>query len=131
MNFVTHQNTAGVETKEIPCITGGGAPTTTTAGAVGCLYMDVLTGKIYRCTAATSGVYVWEYNIGDTGPQGKQGEAGPQGEKGETGDQGPAGAKGNDGYTPQKGVDYFTPADKEELVAAVLAALPNGDEVSY
>lgn len=47
---------------------------------------------------------------------------GPQGE------QGPAGA---DGYTPVKGTDYFTEEDKTELVNAVLAAIPNGDEVSY
>lgn len=40
----------------------------------------------------------------------------------------PAGA---DGKTPVKGVDYYTEADKEEMVQAVLAALPNGDEVSY
>lgn len=40
----------------------------------------------------------------------------------------PAGA---DGKTPVKGVDYYTEADKEELVQAVIAALPNGDEVSY
>ena len=39
--------------------------------------------------------------------------------------------KGDPGYTPQKGLDYYTEADKAEMVAAVLAALPNGDEVSY
>ncbi len=38
---------------------------------------------------------------------------------------------GKDGYTPQKGVDYYTEADKDEMVDAVLAALPNGDEVEY
>jgi hypothetical protein len=31
---------------------------------------------------------------------------------------------GKDGYTPQKGVDYWTDADKAEIVAAVIAALP-------
>lgn len=35
------------------------------------------------------------------------------------------------GKTPVKGVDYYTEADKQEMVNAVLAALPNGDEVSY
>jgi hypothetical protein len=44
---------------------------------------------------------------------------------------GPAGTNGKDGYTPQKGVDYYTDDDKQEMVNAVLAALPNGDEVSY
>ena len=41
------------------------------------------------------------------------------------------GAKGTDGKTPEKGVDYFTEADKTEMVNAVLAALPNGDEATY
>ena len=59
---------------------------------------------------------------------GPQGPVGPQGPKGDTGPQGPAGA---DGYTPVKGTDYFTESDKTELVNAVLAALPNGNEVAY
>lgn len=33
--------------------------------------------------------------------------------------------------TPEKGVDYFTEEDKADMVSAVLAALPDGDEVSY
>lgn len=39
--------------------------------------------------------------------------------------------KGDKGDTPVKGKDYYTEADKAEMVDAVLAALPNGDEVSY
>lgn len=39
--------------------------------------------------------------------------------------------KGEPGYTPERGIDYWTEADKAEMVTAVLAALPNGDEVSY
>lgn len=42
--------------------------------------------------------------------------------------KGPAGAPGK---TPVKGTDYFTEADKTEIVNAVLAALPDGDEVAY
>lgn len=53
------------------------------------------------------------------------------GPQGEPGPPGPAGKNGADGKTPVKGVDYYTPADKQEMVNAVLAALPNGDEVSY
>lgn len=45
--------------------------------------------------------------------------------------KGGPGAKGVDGKTPEKGVDYFTEADKTEIVNAVLAALPNGDEATY
>lgn len=38
---------------------------------------------------------------------------------------------GEPGYTPQKGIDYYTEADTEEIVEAVLASLPDGDEVAY
>ncbi len=41
------------------------------------------------------------------------------------------GEKGEPGYTPQKGVDYYTEVEKQELVQQVIAALPDGDEVSY
>ena len=44
-----------------------------------------------------------------------------KGPKGDTGAQGP---KGDTGYTPQKGIDYYTDADKQEMVNAVIAALP-------
>lgn len=38
------------------------------------------------------------------------------------------GEKGADGYTPIKGTDYFTEADKAEMIEAVLAEIPNGDD---
>lgn len=41
------------------------------------------------------------------------------------------GRDGEDGYTPKKGVDYYTEAEKAEMVSEVIAALPDGDEVSY
>lgn len=71
---------------------------------------------------------------GDTGAQGAKGDTGatgPQGETGPAGPQGPAGAQGVPGKTPVKGVDYFTATDKQEIVDAVLAALPDGTEVDY
>ena len=70
-------------------------------------------------------------DIGDTGPQGPKGDTGgtgPQGPKGDTGDTGPQGPAG---HTPVKGTDYWTAADKAEIVADVLAALPDGTEVNY
>lgn len=79
-------------------------------------------------------------DTGDTGSQGPKGDTGgtgPQGPKGDTGDigpQGPNGAtgpRGPAGHTPVKGTDYWTAADKAEIVADVLAALPDGTEVSY
>ena len=42
-----------------------------------------------------------------------------------------ASLKGQDGYTPIRGTDYWTEADQAAIVADVLAALPNGDGVSY
>lgn len=50
---------------------------------------------------------------------------------GQDGKDGKDGQNGQDGYTPQKGIDYYTEADKAEMVEAVLAAMPNGDEVAY
>ena len=41
------------------------------------------------------------------------------------------GEQGKEGKTPVKGTDYWTDADKAEMVNDVLAALPDGDEVSY
>ena len=59
MNYVKSFNLFGIEAKEIPCITGNGVPTTATEGEVGCLYMNIYTGDVYKCTAATNGVYTW------------------------------------------------------------------------
>lgn len=41
------------------------------------------------------------------------------------------GEPGADGYTPVKGVDYYTESEKKEMMWAILAILPNGDEVLY
>ena len=47
------------------------------------------------------------------------------------GDKGDTGAAGADGYTPVKGTDYWTAADKAEIVADTLAALPKWTGGSY
>lgn len=39
--------------------------------------------------------------------------------------------RGVSGNTPIKGTDYWTAADKQEIVNSVIAALPDGTEVSY
>lgn len=48
---------------------------------------------------------------------------------GKDGVDGSNGVDGSDGYTPVRGTDYYTDADKTEMVAAVIAALPvyNGE----
>ena len=40
-------------------VTGSGAPTTSTAGTVGQIYVDTATGKVYVCTSASGGTYAW------------------------------------------------------------------------
>ena len=54
-----------------------------------------------------------------------------KGEKGDKGDTGATGLKGADGKTPVKGTDYWTAADKAEIVADTLAALPKWTGGSY
>lgn len=39
--------------------------------------------------------------------------------------------KGQDGHTPEKGIDYFTENDKDDMVQAVLSALPDYREVKH
>ena len=51
--------------------------------------------------------------------------------RGEKGDPGAKGDPGKTGKTPVRGTDYWTVADKQEIVNSVIAALPDGTEVSY
>ena len=76
---------------------------------------------------------VWEVSYDDGGTWASLGVSakGMDGKDGANGRDGETGASGKDGYTPVKGVDYFTDADIEEMVAAVITALTDGDEVSY
>lgn len=67
VKFVRARNNFGNgETKEIPSLTDSGAPTTATAGAVGCLYMDTDTGELYKCTSADADAdsYIWKLLVG-------------------------------------------------------------------
>ena len=68
---------------------------------------------------------------GEKGDPGATGPAGPQGPKGPKGDPGEKGDPGAPGKTPVRGTDYWTAADKQEIVNSVIAALPDGTEVSY
>ena len=80
--------------------------------------------KITATTPSINESGNWVIGTTDTGVSAK-------GIKGDKGDKGDTGAKGADGKTPVKGTDYFTEADKQELVNAVIAALPNGNGVAY
>lgn len=46
-------------------------------------------------------------------------------------EDGAKGEPGAPGKTPVRGTDYWTAADKQEIVNSVIAALPDGTEVSY
>ena len=70
-------------------------------------------------------------HAGAPGKDGAPGAPGAQGEKGEKGEKGDPGTPGAAGHTPVKGTDYWTAADKQEIVNSVIAALPDGTEVSY
>ena len=59
MIYVDSLNILGVDAKQIPCIKGSGAPTTTTAAEVGMFYMDTSTGDVYKCTAVSGSTYTW------------------------------------------------------------------------
>ena len=74
---------------------------------------------------------------GDKGDKGERGEKGDRGEKGATGATGATGStgargpKGDDGYSPVRGKDYWTNNDKDEIVDAVLEALPAAEDYSF
>lgn len=131
-----------VAAEEKSTISGKGAPTGATVGAVGKMYMDSDTGDMYKCTAAEDGVYTWqkiENGPGETPDmtgyateqwveQGYQpkGDYALRSELPEAVNDALEQAKESgefDGYTPQKYIDYFTEADKVEMVTAVMEAI--------
>lgn len=69
----------------------------------------------------------WYLGATDTGKPSR----GETGTPGKDGAKGAPGAPGAAGRTPVKGTDYWTEADKQEIVNNVIAALPDGTEVSY
>lgn len=62
MNFVDSLKFLGIEAKQIPTIILHGVPSTATEGAVGVLGMDVDSENhdLYKCIAASNGIYTWE-----------------------------------------------------------------------
>lgn len=64
MNFVESLDLFHVSAKEIPCLTGKGAPTEQTEGVPGVLYMDTDSGELYKCRGGANGAYRWEMQGG-------------------------------------------------------------------
>lgn len=81
-------------------------------------------GYTFTPSVSAEGVISWTNDGGLVNPE-------PVNIKGPAGANGQQGPAGTNGKTPIKGTDYFTQEDKEELVQAVLAALPNGDTEAY
>ena len=68
MNFVDSLAPLHLAAKEIPCLTGKGAPTPHTEGAPGVLYMDTDTGDLYKCRGRVKKSYRWEQHTGGSLP---------------------------------------------------------------
>jgi hypothetical protein len=62
-------------------------------------------GGIFIPSVSQEGIISWTNNAGLPNPE-------------------PVNIKGENGYTPVRGTDYWTEADKAEMVASVIAALP-------
>ena len=110
-----------------PVVTAEKSGKTTTIKVGGNIVIKSLTGEeggtgtpgaTFTPSVSEEGIISWTNDGGLQNPPPVNSKGGP-------------GAKGADGKTPKKGVDYFTEADKTEMVNAVLAALPNGDEATY
>lgn len=60
MDFWKDLGRLHVYAKEIPCLTGPGAPGPQTEGAPGVLYMDTDSGALYKCRGGEKGACRWE-----------------------------------------------------------------------
>lgn len=96
-----------------------------TGGGAGSMDLRVADGYVQY---SRDGGSTWQNLIAVAELRGADGSQGSRGEPGAKGDPGTPGAAG---HTPVKGTDYWTAADKQEIVNNVLAALPDGTEVSY
>lgn len=91
--------------------------------------INAMTLSEYVNRGGSSGKSAYEVAV-DNGFEGTE-EEWLESLQGKAGPAGPAGPAGADGKTPVKGEDYFTDADKQEMVAAVLAALPTAEGGSF
>ena len=91
---------------------------------------DAITVAIGNITPHIGDNGNWYLGSTDTGKP-SRGATGAKGDTGANGKDGAQGEKGADGKTPVRGTDYWTADDKQEIVNSVIAALPDGMEVSY
>ena len=133
VNYVSAFDLFGVEARQVTCDCANGAPTSSTPGKMGMLYMNINNGDVYKCISSDNGTTTWSLLVasedsiknavnnaltiakesgefkgekGDPGEKGETGETGPQGPEGpqgKTGPQGPEGPQGPQGETGPQG----------------------------
>ncbi len=59
MPYITYLDINGVRGDIAVTQEGSGAPTSSTVGAIGQLYLDTGAGKMYQCTAIKGSAYTW------------------------------------------------------------------------
>ena len=146
--YVTSFNLFGNSVRQITCDCANGAPTASTPGDVGMLYMNIDNGDVYKCVSNINGIATWDLLVtsedsiknavnnaltiakengefnGETGPRGPEGPQGPQGETGPRGPEGPQGPQGEVGPQGERGADgtgvtiLGSFSTKEDLVAS-------------
>ena len=130
VNYVSAFDLFGVEARQVTCDCANGAPTSSTPGKMGMLYMNINNGDVYKCISSDNETTTWSLLVasedsiknavnnaltiakesgefkgekGDPGEKGETGETGPQGPQGDQGEVGPQGETGATGETGPRG----------------------------
>ena len=112
VNYVSAFDLFGVEARQVTCDCANGAPTSSTPGKMGMLYMNINNGDVYKCISSDNGTTTWSLLVAsedsiknavnnaltiakESGEfKGEKGDPGEKGETGETGETGPRGEAG-------------------------------------
>lgn len=65
VNYVEGLDLFGIKAKQIPCLTGNGAPSAESALKIGLLYINEDNGDMYKCVNGTDGL-VWDMMINNS-----------------------------------------------------------------
>ena len=89
---------------------GTGAPTTITPSFIGEIYIDEITGTLYRSYGLSEGNFylIWDYNnltAGSSGTSGTNGTSGSSGTNGTSGSSGSSGSSGTNGTSGSSGTN--------------------------
>ena len=124
-NYVSAFDLFGIEARQVTCDCANGAPTSSTPGKIGMLYMNINNGDVYKCISSGNGTTTWSLLVASEdsiknainnaltiakesgefkGEKGETGETGPKGDPGEKGETGETGARGPEGPKGEAGV---------------------------